>query len=311
MNGVREGKTPTIMTEKKKDLLFYIVAISLPVLQFCIFYIGVNFNSLLLAFQEYDVASGSYRLCGFTNLSNVWEEFFNTFLLKNGFFNSLKVWALTTVISLPLSLLFSFFIYKKFPLKNFFKVALFLPSVISGMVTVVIYLYFVERAIPGMAEKLFGYEMVGWLGNVDTQFGAVLFYNIFYSFGGYILLFVGAMNSVDPSVSEAGALDGVSGLREFWYIVFPKVYPTFCTFLVLSVAGIFTNQFSLYSFYGIEASNNVMTFGYYLYAITSVATTAEYPRIAAIGVLMTLFVIPITLLVKYVLGKIGPKEDAV
>ena len=297
------------MDGKRKDLLFYIIGIALPVAQFVIFYIGVNVNSLLLAFQEFDRDLGGYTFIGFGNFKNVFEEFFKMYALKNGFFNSIKVWVLTTFTTIPLALLFSYFIYKKFPFRNFFKVALFLPSVISGMVTVIIYMYFIERAVPMMIEKISGQQIEGWLSNPDTRFWAVLFYNIFYSFGSYILLFLGGMNSVDPNIVEAAKLDGATGFKAFWYIIMPSVYPTLTTFLVLSVAGIFSNQFSLFSFYGIEAGNNVMTFGYYLYAQTSVATDAEYPRLAALGLIITAFIIPITLLVKYCLEKFGPKED--
>lgn len=303
-----EKKKGVFWSEKRKDLLFYTIAIALPVLQFCIFYIGVNFNSILLSFQKFNREENAFLFCGFENFQNVFKEFFTGFTLKNGFFNSLKVWVLTTVISLPLSMLFSYFIYKKFPLAKFFKVALFLPQVISGIVTVVIYMYFIERAIPALSEALFHKSFEGWLSNPETRFGALLFYNVFYSFGGYILLFLGGMNGVDPAVVEAGKIDGATGFKEFWYIVMPEIYPTFTTFFVLGVAGIFSNQFALFSFYGIEAGSNVMTFGYYLYAQTSVATDAEYPRLAAIGLIMTLLIVPVTLLVKRGLEKLGPKE---
>lgn len=301
-------KKGVFWSEKRKDVLFYSLAIALPVLQFCIFYIGVNFNSILLSFQTYDRTTERLIFCGFENFKNVLTEFFTGYTLKNGFFNSLKVWALTTVITLPLSLLFSYFIYKKFPLAKFFKIALFLPQVVSGMVTVVVYMYFIERAVPMLVEACFHKSIEGWLSNPDTRFGALLFYNVFYSFGSYMLLFLGGMNGVDPAVVEAGKIDGATGVKEFWYIVMPEVYPTFVTFFVLGVAGILSNQFSLFSFYGIEAGSNVMTFGYYLYAKTSVATDAEYPQLAAIGLLATLFIVPITLLVKRGLEKIGPKE---
>ena len=194
------------------------------------------------------------------------------------------------------------------PLEKLFKFSLFLPSMISGIVTVIIYTYFVERAIPALASMVFQEEITGLLANPSTQFVTVLFYNIFYSFGGYILLFLGAMNNVTQETKDAAKLDGAEGIKEFYYIVFPEVYATMSTFLVLSVAGIFMNQFSLYSFYGVAASSEIITFGYLLYSITSVATEAEYPRLAAIGLLLTIITVPITLLVKKLLEKIGPKE---
>ena len=195
------------------------------------------------------------------------------------------------------------------PLEGLFKFSLFLPSMISGIVTVVIYTYFVERAVPALFSFIFKKEIQGLLANPVTQFGTVLFYNVFYSFGGYILLFLGAMNNVTVETKEAAKLDGAEGFQEFYHIVFPEVYSTMTTFLVLSVAGIFMNQFSLYSFYGVAASSDIITFGYYLYSITSVATEAEYPRLAAIGLILTIVTVPVTLLVKKGLEKLGPRGD--
>lgn len=297
-----------LKTAKRKDLIFYILMIAFPVIQFCIMYIGVNINSILLAFKSFNRELNQFVFVGFDNIVNFFEEFKTSYTLQKALLNSILVWLLCTIITLPLSLLFSFFIYKKMPLEGLFKFSLFLPSIISGIVTVVIYTYFVERAIPALWTLLFKKEIQGLLANPSTQFITVLFYNVFYSFGGYILLFLGAMNNVDLNTREAAKIDGAYGIKEFIYIVFPEVYPTLTTFLVLSLAGIFTNQFALFSFYGTAASTEIITFGYYLYSVTSVATDAEYPRLATMGLILTLIMIPITILVKKMLEKIGPKE---
>lgn len=295
--------------EKRKDLIFYIVMIAFPVLQFFIMYICVNFNAVLLALKSFDRESNQFVFVGLENVIKFFQEFGSSYMLQKAALNSIKVWILTTFISLPLALLFSFFIYKKMPLQKLFKFSLFLPSMVSGIVTVVIYTYFVERAIPALSQMLFNVEIEGLLANINTQFATVLFYNIFYSFGGYILLFLGGMNNVSVEVREAAKLDGAEGLKEFFYIVLPEVYPTLTTFLVLSLAGLFTNQFSLYTFYGTAASTNITTFGYYLYQATSVATEVEYPRLAAMGLVLTIVSVPLTILFKKALEKIGKKGE--
>ena len=62
-------------TAKRREMLFYILMIALPVLQFCIFYIGVNFNSILLAFQTYDREGNTFRFAGFENFVFQFREF--------------------------------------------------------------------------------------------------------------------------------------------------------------------------------------------------------------------------------------------
>ena len=104
------------MHKKTKRLIFYIAVVALPVLQFVIFYLYVNFNSIILAFQKYvPPATGEvgFRKV-FANFDN-FEVAFST--LVNGWnmiANSLRMIACELFIGLPLALLFSFYIYKKF-----------------------------------------------------------------------------------------------------------------------------------------------------------------------------------------------------
>ena len=97
-------------------------------------------------------------------------------------------------------------------------------------------------------------------------------------------------------------MDGATGLKEFFHITLPSVYPTITTFIVVGVAGIFTNQFHLYSFYRGGAPNELWNLGYYLYAetqkVTAANSMAEYPLLSAIGLLITVVVIPLTFIVK-------------
>ena len=38
-------KKKKLLTRRKKQLIFYICLVAIPIIQFCIFYIGVNLNS--------------------------------------------------------------------------------------------------------------------------------------------------------------------------------------------------------------------------------------------------------------------------
>ena len=43
---------------KRNGNVFFWVMLALPLLQFAIFYVGVNFNSILLAFKSYENYTG-------------------------------------------------------------------------------------------------------------------------------------------------------------------------------------------------------------------------------------------------------------
>ncbi len=305
----KKKKRSALGAYNKRDILFYIGLMAFPVLQFVIFYIVVNFNSILLIFQDYDLVTNTTTFVGFDNIKEAFRLMTSTSEFTSSAGYSFLAYILGLVIGMPLALLFSYYIYKKMPASGFFRVLLFMPSIISAIVMVTIFQFFVERALPEIFTQWFKVKSFkGLLENPSTRFATIMFYNIWVSFGVNILIYSDAMGKIPPEVIDAAKLDGATGIKEFWYITLPLVYPTLSTFIVVGVSGILTNQLNLYSFFG-DAST-IHTYGYWLYVKTaSAASKAEYPVIAAVGVLLTIVAVPMTLGVKKLLEKFGPKED--
>lgn len=308
------------MNKKRKKMsrnknIFYWVMLAFPLLQFVIFYIGVNLNSFALAFQTFDYANGGYSFVGFDNLGFNFLEVLNEFkeaeYLRQAMVNSFLVYFLGLVIGLTLALLFSFYIYKKGPMSKFFKIILFLPYVISSITLVIIYKYFVENALPELVLRVTGIEIEGLLSNYNTEFYAILFFTIWIGFGVQTVIYSSAMSGISNEIVEATKIDGITPFKEFIFIDIPMIAPTISVFVISSTATIFANQMNLFNFYGTEASNySIWTIGYYMYRGVSAAgtTVAEYPYYAAFGLVMTMLSIPITMVVRKIMNKLDPNE---
>lgn len=298
-----------ILKRKTKELIFYCLIIALPMLHFCIFYIGVNINSIFLAFKEYDLQDKSYFWVGFENFSRLFQRFRDLTVFSVAFKNSLIIYFWGTSIGLICSLLFSYYIYKKAPFKNGFKILLFLPSIIPSIAMITMFRQFVESGIPGIMRIIFHTEVRGLISNPDTTLATIIFYNIWIGFGVGILLYVGAMNNISESVVEAAKLDGVGFIKEFLYITLPMIYPTIVTVFIAGLGGIFINQANLYSFFNYGAEERVYTIGYYLFKETVGSTDAGYPILSAFGILLTLVTVPLVYLMKWICFKFGPKVE--
>lgn len=311
-------KKMTLKNKKIGETIFFWSLLIIPLAQFCVFYIGVNFNSLLLSVKEYDYDTGKYIYAGFRNFENFFKLCFSGdssmwICLKN----SLLIFLIGVFVTTPISILFSYYIYKngkrkyqkvRFPtiVAEASKILLFLPTIIPAIAIVLMYKYFGENSLPVLINKVFGTQLGGLLSSYDTALGFVIFFNIVIGFGTSMLLYTGAMSGIDESLIESGQMDGVSPFKELTKIVFPAIWPTFTMQMVLSVAGIFINQASLFSFYGGAAPYVTKTFGYYLFITVSEGTLADYPYAAAVGIIFTLVATPITLLTKHLLEKYGP-----
>ncbi len=294
---------------RRKDKLFYLSLMVLPVAQFLIFYIGVNLKSFAYAFQKIDVLENT-AVWTFENFRNIFSRLKTSTLYSELFSVSFKAYLCSLIVGVPLGLFFSYYISEKLPSSGLFRVLLFLPSIISAATMVTIYMNFVESAVPDILKDLFGVQRDGLLENVNSRLPSIIFYNLFISFGTSVLMYSNSMSAIAPEIIEAGKMDGATGIKKFIYVVFPQVYGTLSTFLVIGVAGIFTNQLDLFSFYAGGAPDGVKTFGYYLYANAQQAVNeAEYPALSALGLLLTAIAVPLTMLVKYLLEKFGYTEE--
>lgn len=294
----------------KGDMLFYVLMMAWPILQFCVFYIAVKFNSILYSFQRYDKLSRTFTWT-LDYVKSALKMMTTSPALVETMKMTLLFFLLFTGINTPLGLLFSYYISKKQFASGFFRVFLFLPSIICSVIMVLIYGNFVDVALPEIVRVLTGKTVGGLMSTKSTRFFAVMFYNLLVGFGVNVLMYSNAMSAISEEVVEAAHLDGATGLKEFWFITLPSIYPTLVTFLITALAGMFLNQYNLYSFFGSGEHFGLQTYGLYFYVQTLVAdgSRAEYSQISAIGLWLTFIALPLTYGVKFLLEKLGPSED--
>ena len=281
-------------------------------LQYLIFYVFVNFNSVLMAFQVYERdlinQTGQY-VFSLDNFSKLVTEFIDLGLLGTCVKNSIFFYLSNLFVGTTLALIFAYYIYKGYFASKLFKIMLFLPSIISSIVLITMYKYFANFVIPQVALDWFGVKIPALTSDPSTKLGAIIFYNIWAGFGTSILLYSGSMSNISESVIEAARIDGATPMREFVSIVIPLVFPTLRTFLITGITAIFISDMGLFSFYGTGADPSLYTFGYYILRGARTATIAEYPYFATVGVVISLFAIPITLLIRKLLNKFGPSVE--
>ena len=217
-------------------------------------------------------------------------------------------------------------------MSGFFKVVLYMPALISGLVFAILYNrvmydgYMELRSIIdyGNTEHVNEYE--GLLYDVNTCFFAVIFFNVWCAFGVNILMYSGAMSGIDESIVESCHLDGCNLIQEFWYISLPLIFPTIIALTITSITGIFNSQAGLLSLYGEQLSGlptegvrQIKTIGFQMYIFTKGITdlrdqlygSAKHTatQLCAYGLCVTLVVIPIVFGVRGLLYKYGPSVD--
>lgn len=306
---VKRKKIRSMRSVKTQDLLFYLSLIAWPVIQFLIFYVAMNINSIMLSFQDWDAELQRYVWVGLDRILLVFQRISSNAMFATLFRNSAIIWIFNLTVGLFLGVVVAYYIYKKCWGWNFFKVLLFAPAVISGLVILSIFKQLADAGLPVVLEKLTGRHYVGLLTNADTAFVTILIYNVWFGVGGNMLLYLGTMDRISDSVIESARLEGAGFLREFFSITMPLIYPTFVVFVTVGFASFFGNDMGLYAIYGIEADSRLNNIGYYLYVAVLQGTRSDYTFLSAMGLVFTAVVIPVTLLFRWGLNKIGPSTD--
>lgn len=299
---------------KLKKNLFVYSLIAYPLILFLIFYVVVNFNSILLAFQTIDGSGKSFA--GLNNFKTFLSEMFGEGnLLSYGFINSIKMYFINLVVCMPLYVFFSYLLFKKCFLNKTVSFLVMIPSIMSGLVIALIFVNFIGSNGP----LTFIMERTGWNGgkwlnllyDEKYAFGTTLFYMIWLSFATSLIVYPTAMRGINPEVLESAKIDGISNMfQELWYIILPLIYPTLTTFLITGFAAIFSTSGPLLEFYYTDAPDYVSNMGYYFTKMILVdGTEFSYPKYAAGGIILTIIVAPLTILLKWALEKFGPATE--
>lgn len=295
-------------SKRRSELTFVTLALIYPMIIFAIFYLYVNFNSILLALKVYDDGKFVYAEDLLYNFKKTFQLFAHEYTLKQGLKNQLLVYAYGIFINQPFQIIISYYIWRKIPLGGLYKIVIFIPSIVSTMVYVTIGQYIFNDVIP----LIVGNEYLRLLEAESSQFWSVFIYSILIGVGGNIVYYLGAISSVDQSVVEYGKLDGLNSLGELWHIVVPHIWPTMISFIVVTTSQFFTEKLMLYDFFGGGAHPQAQTLGYYYFKLVfsnNTLNVGSYPEGAAAGFLFTLIAVPFTFGVKYLLERFGPSEE--
>jgi len=300
-------KTKYGKKKRRADLIFVSIMLCFPIIHFLIMWVGVNFNSILLAFKQYDLNFDYTWSLG--NFERVLGELQSNQGVIESMWNSVIFWICTSVLTLPVALLISYYFYKRYRFHGVLKTAFFIPSLMAGIVTVTVFYILVDRGYPLLMERLFGRQELGLLINQKTQFGTVLFYNIFYSLAQGFLYLSSAMSSVDESLSEAAQIDGATPLQEFFRVTLPCIYPTLSIYFIASIPTMFVSDFGLFGFFKTAGSSVFSVMGSYFMVGLTTLGEREYPYFSAFGLVLSVIACVITFSLRAVVNRMDPFAD--
>jgi multiple sugar transport system permease protein len=163
---------------------------------------------------------------------------------RKDIFNALKLslyYMGGSVVQLVIALLLATILSFKTKLGNFFKGVLFFPYLINGIAIGFIFKFFFTRGFVfdtvlswlGIPLESLPY----WLKTQGLNNVSLVGTSIWRYLGQNMVLFIGAIMSVDNSLYEAADLDGANKVQQFFHIILPSIKTIVTLNIILSITG--------------------------------------------------------------------------
>jgi multiple sugar transport system permease protein len=233
---------------KKFNFLWIALFLGPGLAGFVIFYIVPIITSLYVSFTEWDLLS-SPKFIGLKNYqgllgdSNFWTALKNTMLYILGYLPAV------VAIGLGVALLLN----SKLKARTLFRGVYFLPVVTSWVAVSLVWAWLFNPAY-GLINyflSLVGVDGPNWLTDPNTAMIAIIITSVWKDIGFIMVLYLGGLQNISPSLYEAASIDGANNFQKFWKITLPMLQPT--TFFVVMISLI--NSFQVFD------QVNVMTGG--------------------------------------------------
>ena len=298
-------KKTTFNQRRLQKNLFLTTMLAIPVLHFFVFWLYLNINSFVLAFKN--------LLGDWVGLAN-FEWYFKNLLsetpavnMAEAIRNTLTFWLFGFLVESPLSIIISYFFYKKIKGYKVYKIITYLPCIIGSGIMVAAFKGFIRSGGPLDV-------IVQWFGGApipkllyDSRYamGTMLFYNLWSGFGINLILYSGAMERIPKEVVEYALLDGVTPTQEIIHITFPLIWSTWSMLFILSIGNIFTSSGPTLLMTGGDWGTMTIAFSMY----QQVYFYQQITRAAAIGSIFTVLGVPLVLFSRWLVNKIRKPEE--
>lgn len=274
----------------KKNVISWLIM--LPSLALFLFFVWIPImNSFGLSFfSDFDFKN----FVGLQNYTDLFASSSFIAALKNTFLYIL--WSLVIGFLLPFFL--GFFLSECFHLNGFFRIAIYLPCMISGIAVVFLFsnIYGDESySILNVILKAFGGTERLWGSDPNLIIPLIVLAMTWKGAGGTALIYLSNFKQIDNSLYEASKMDGCSPFQRFIKITVPEMKSTILTLLILqiiSVFQVFYEPLVIGNWGGPvnDASMSLLLLGY-KYAFVDF----EYGKAAASSIFLALIIIVFTI----------------
>jgi multiple sugar transport system permease protein len=228
---------PRMSAARKREAIEGYLYISLWIIGFLVFVAGPLLASLYYSFTYYPLLAKP----SWVGLQNYTTAFFKDRIFWLSSWRTL-LWAITTV---PLGIIGSFFaallLNRAVPLKTFWRVLFFLPSLTPEVAAAMLWLWILHPDVGIVNSSLkawLGIRGPDWLASSSWALPSLVIISLWTGIGSIrMLIFLAGLQGVPQELYDASVVDGANWWQKIRHVTLPMISPTILLNLILGIIG--------------------------------------------------------------------------
>lgn len=230
----------SLKTDWEKNHQLYILSAPFVIL-FSLFTLLPVLISVVLSFTNFNMLEFPKWL----GVENYIKMFFDDEVFQIALVNTLKI----AVITGPLSYIFCFvmaWLINELPpkIRSFVTLVFYAPALTGNIYFIWQYIFSGDQygfLNNFLMQNGFILEPVQWLTDARYMLTVIMIVQLWASLGISFLSFIAGLQSVDVSMYEAAAIDGIRNRwQEMWYVTLPSMKPQLLFGAIMQISGAFS-----------------------------------------------------------------------
>lgn len=204
---------------------------------------------------------------GFRNFDKAW----NDTIFHRATINTFVYTGVTTVFKLALGMWLALLLNREFRAKRYARAFILLPFIIPTVLSTFAWKWMFDPTFSVINWCLWRLglisQRINWLGGEYLALTSVIIVNIWRGVPFYAISLLAGLQTINPELQEAAAIDGASAWQRFWKVTWPLLLPVTMVVVLFSVIQTFADFQLVYVLTGGGPANATHLFATYAYQI--------------------------------------------
>ncbi|HET7365548.1 MAG TPA: sugar ABC transporter permease [Burkholderiales bacterium] len=260
---VRRGPISQAL-EREGTLAFWLLAPTLVILTVFIAYPFVL--GVWLSLSNSTVGEPGH----FIGLAN-FHKIFADSIFRTAALNTFVYTGITTVFKLALGLWLAMLLNRHFRGKAWVRAFILLPFIIPTVLSTLAWKWMFDPTFSVFNWLFWKLHIINsrinWLGDPDLAMTSIMIVNVWRGVPFYAISLLAGLQTINPDLHEAAAIDGANRFQRFWHVTWPLLLPVTMVVVLFSVIQTFADFQLVYVLTGGGPANATHLFATYAYQI--------------------------------------------